>query len=305
MTDEAELLTDLLRKTSRTFALTIPLLPQPTRRQVGVGYLLFRIIDSFEDATLWAPDKRIRALDEFVQLMKRPDRGAATACAADWLREPPLEHAGYLELIQRTPRVLEWHAGLAVQAREPMRDHLLRTARGMADFVRRSDPSGSLRLETEKDLHEYCFVVAGIVGQLLTELYLIDSPQLAGVAGELRARAERFGEGLQLVNILKDAQADEEEGRIYLPLELSLDQVFALAHADLIAALEYTEILRWARADFGIVAFNALNARLALETLRILRSQGPGSKLTRVELTGLADDVMRSISAGTSLLTET
>ena len=305
MTDEAELLTDLLRKTSRTFALTIPLLPQPTRRQVGVGYLLFRIIDSFEDATRWTPDKRVRALDQFVQLMKRPDRELAIALTADWLREPPLDHAGYLELIQHTPTVLEWHASLAVQAREPMREHLLRTAYGMADFVRRSDPGGALRLETRDELREYCFVVAGIVGQLLTELYLLDSPQLSEVAGELRARALQFGEGLQLVNILKDAQSDEQEGRIYLPRELSLDDVFALAHADLVAALEYTEILRWAQADFGIVAFNALNARLALATLRVLRSQGPGSKLTRVELTGLADDVMRSISAGTSLLTET
>ena len=46
---------DLLVKTSRTFALAIPLLPEPTRREVGLAYLLFRIADTFEDATAWTP----------------------------------------------------------------------------------------------------------------------------------------------------------------------------------------------------------------------------------------------------------
>ena len=55
---------DLLQKTSRTFALTIPYLPQPTRDEVGIAYLLFRIIDTFEDAVLWAPALRLEALPE-------------------------------------------------------------------------------------------------------------------------------------------------------------------------------------------------------------------------------------------------
>ena len=87
------------------------------------------------------------------------------------------------------------------------------------------------------------------------------------MAAELRARAVRFGEGLQLVNILKDAQHDAAEGRMYLPRQLPLPEVFALARADLAVALEYTEILRAAHAELGVVAFNALNARLALATL--------------------------------------
>jgi hypothetical protein len=77
-----------------------------------------------------------------------------------------------------------------------------------------------------------------------------------------------------------------------------------LARNDLETALEYTELLRSAEADFGIVAFNALNARLALATLRVLSDQGLGSKLTRLQLTGLAVDVMRSIKAGAPLFPE-
>ena len=39
-------LDDLLEKTSRTFALAIPLLPTPAREAVGLAYLLFRVADT-------------------------------------------------------------------------------------------------------------------------------------------------------------------------------------------------------------------------------------------------------------------
>jgi farnesyl-diphosphate farnesyltransferase len=294
-------LNDLLQKTSRTFALTIPLLPEPLRREVGVAYLLFRIIDSFEDATSWPSAKRMTALSEFVSLMDRADPPRAAAAAAHWTVEPPLDHDGYRELISLAPLVLHWLEELREEARDLIQQHLARTAEGMARFVSLSDGSGALRLETPEALREYCFVVAGIVGQLLTELYLLSSPELAGVAAELRARAVHFGEGLQLVNILKDAEPDAAEGRVYLPRDLTLGQVFALAHADLTVAVEYTEILRTAQAHTGIVAFNALNARLAFATLRLLRDEGLGSKLSRVQLKGLTDDVMRSLDSGAPL----
>jgi farnesyl-diphosphate farnesyltransferase len=297
-------LQDLLQKTSRTFALTIPLLQEPTRREVGVAYLLFRVIDSFEDATLWAPETRMRALADFCPLLHDADSTRSRIAAEAWVREPPLEHAGYLELIERVPQVLEWYRALQPTAREQIGQHIERTALGMAEFVGRTNGEGVLRLATLRDLREYCFVVAGIVGQLLTELYVGGCPQIANVADELRARAPRFGEGLQLVNILKDAQPDADEGRVYLPREVALEDVFELAHADLRAALEYTEILREAQADLGVVKFNALNARLALATLRELGDRGLGSKLSRVQLSGVAADVMRSIHDGASLFPE-
>jgi farnesyl-diphosphate farnesyltransferase len=297
-------LNDLLQKTSRTFALTIPLLPETTRRDVGVAYLLFRILDSFEDATLWSAPRRIRAIEEFIRLLNDSDLAGAAEAAKHWLDEPPLEHAGYLELIALTPRVLEWHRELGAEARERIRFHLARTGAGMAEFVARTNGSGTLQLGSLAELREYCYFVAGIVGQLLTDLYVLGCPQLASVEPELHARAVRFGEGLQLVNILKDAQPDAAEGRVYLPSGVTLDDVFAIAQADLVAALEYTELLRDGNADFGVVAFNALNARLALATLGVLRDRGLGSKLTRGQLSGLAADVMHSIRSGASLVTD-
>jgi farnesyl-diphosphate farnesyltransferase len=295
-------LSDLLQKTSRTFALTIPLLPEPTRREVSVAYLMFRILDTFEDATRWPPSVRIEAIRAFVQLLADNTRERAEELTTAWLRDPPLEHGGYLELIAQTPRVLAWLDALSEPARDRIAHHITRTADGMIKFIGRTDAAGSLQLDSLQELREYCFIVAGIVGQLLTELYLLDGPQLAPLSHELHARAARFGEGLQLVNILKDVRPDAREGRSYLPRALTLDEVFQLAHADMVAALEYSELLRAGNADRGVVAFNALNARLACATLTVLREQGLGAKLSRDEVAALANEVLQTVQSGHSLM---
>jgi len=302
--DEGELQA-FLQKTSRTFALTIPMLPARLRREIGVAYLLFRVIDTFEDATAWPPARRMEALDEFVAMLEEDGAGAGPrsirAVAEAWTREPPVAHQGYIELLGATPRVLDWYRGLAPASRRELRRHVAESVRGMKRFVERTDANGVLRLQTVDDLHDYCFVVAGLVGQMLTELFVLGDPRIAARADELRARAVRFGEALQLVNILKDAGQDQVEGRLYLPEAVPLAEVFMLARADLQAAAEYCEILRAAGADRGLVAFNAVNATLAFSTLRLVRDRGPGAKLTRPQVVGIVAGVMHAIDHGAPL----
>lgn len=302
--DQPAALHALLQKTSRTFALTIPLLPEPLQTEIATAYLLFRIIDTFEDATRWDAVHRAKALSLFIQLMQSEDAHELQDMTAQWLDEPPLEHPGYLELLAATPEVIGWHRRLRPAAREQLRLHVTRSARGMIGVVERSDANGHLQLRTLQDLRDYCFVVAGIVGEMLTELFMLQSPSLKKVGPELRARAVEFGEALQLVNILKDARPDAAEGRIYLPREATLPEVFLLARADLRRAAEYTDLLRTSGADKGTVAFNAINTRLAIGTLHLLRDQGSGAKLTRLQVTGLAAQVMNAVETGAVLFPE-
>jgi farnesyl-diphosphate farnesyltransferase len=287
VTEEIE---SLLQKTSRTFALTIPCLPEPIRSEVGIAYLLFRIIDTFEDAVLWAPSLRLEALKQFVALLDRPP-AESRAVAEAWTRDPPVEHQGYRELLARTPYVLAQLERLRPEARAVLRAHVARSAEGMASFIRRIEPAGRLQLDTVDDLRAYCYAVAGIVGEMLTELFLIDCPPLQTVAADLRARAAEFGEGLQLVNILKDARPDAEEGRTFLPRLAPLAEVFALARRDLAAANAYVELLREAGAGSGLVAFNAFICKLATANLQILRDQGLGAKLTRLTVAKIAAEI--------------
>ncbi len=145
----------LLQKTSRTFAVTIPLLPEPTRQEVGIAYLLFRVVDTFEDATLWSSGQQEQALVEIGRILHSDDRPAAQALAQRCAELPPVERAEYLELLRELPYVLDSCASTRPAASAVVRSHAAHTAAGMIDFVRRSDRAGNLQLQTLQDLRDY------------------------------------------------------------------------------------------------------------------------------------------------------
>lgn len=249
----------LLEKTSRTFALAIPLLEEPLRRRVGLAYLLFRIADTLEDADLWDRDQRLVALRSFEQWLGG-GRG-------EWKHAPPpTKDAACLELLDRADAVL-------AEVPDTERGHVKRTAHGMASYVARQDERGEILLVDLADLRAYCYVVAGIVGELLTELF--------GAAPLLWEEGKLFGEGLQLVNILKDAPSDAKQGRVYLPPSTPRAEVTRLAREDLRVAERYVEELRARGAGPGTIAFCTLPRKLAVATLDALDAGRP--KLTREE----------------------
>ncbi len=278
----------LLATTSRTFALAIPLLPEPTRLQVGIAYLLFRIADTFEDAELWRREQKLDALERFSRLLRLPAPEEARRDADRWLAEPPCAHAGYLELLRQTPSVLGAFWLLDEGPRQLIGEHTRRTVEGMARFVRRATAGGAIELADLEDLRGYCYVVAGIVGEMLTELFLVGRRALAPVRSFLRERSARFGEALQLVNIIKDSLADADQGRRFLPAGSDLAEVVELARQDLQVAVRYTLGLQRAGAPRGIVAFAALPVRLAQATLDVIEQRGPGVKLGRPEVSRIA-----------------
>lgn len=287
-------LDDLLEKTSRTFALSIPVLPEPTRREVTIAYLLFRIADTFEDASHWSPDERIAALGDFEALLRGYDRPRTETLARDWVSRDVAFHAGYRELMAETPFVLEAFLALSPGAVPPIREHVIRSARGMASIVARTR-EGALTLHSIPELKDYCYLVAGIVGEMLTELFVLDRTALAPIAAFLRERAAIFGEALQLVNILKDSAGDAEEGRRYLPAEVSVSEVFALARRDLGVAGDYIRALQEAGAPRGIVEFTALPVRLAWAALERVESRGPGAKVSRPEVFLIVQKLKRAL----------
>jgi farnesyl-diphosphate farnesyltransferase len=297
MASETPSLEELLEKTSRTFALSIPVLPEPTRREVMISYLLFRIADTFEDASHWDPAKRIEALSEFRALLRDYSRPEAERLSAEWVASGISAHAGYRELMSDVPFVLESFFGLSGPAVESVRAHVERSAEGMAGYVGRTN-DGNLVLTDLEDLKTYCYFVAGIVGEMLTELFLLDRPTLSSIAGFLRGRAASFGEALQLVNILKDSAGDAAEGRTYLPPAVSRAEVFALARSDLSTAGTYIRALQEAGAPRGLIEFTALPVLLARASLDRIEKHGPGSKVSRPEVFLLTQKLKRALDRG-------
>jgi farnesyl-diphosphate farnesyltransferase len=274
---------DLLTKTSRTFALAIPLLPEPTRSATRLAYLLFRIADTFEDSERWTRATRLAALDDFGELLGSLDAARARALSDRWVSVPPTEHAGYLDLLVSVPSVLAEVARLEGEVRGIVVKHAQRTARGMGEILLGSNADGHVNVSDLPGLRAYCYLVAGIVGELLTELFVHDAPALREVQPSLVQNEVAFGEGLQLVNILKDENVDRSEGRRYLG-GIARSEVMALARADLIAARAYIGALKQGGAPGGFVGFTLLAEELAQATLTKLEREGAGAKISRPEV---------------------
>jgi phytoene/squalene synthetase len=117
----------------------------------------------------------------------------------------------------------------------------------------------------------------------------------------LKATEVRFGEGLQLVNILKDQVSDKEDGRSYLPAGVSLAEVFALAEADLLAAMEYVDALQEGKANRGILAFVTFPLLLARASLKELEKKGAGAKVSRLEVMSMLGKLNKALDEGKPL----
>ncbi len=269
----------LLEKTSRTFALAIPLLPEPTQTDVGLAYLVLRIADTLEDADNLTTEEQIASLHEFASLLENPDVSRAFKFAQEWAVRQPSANPAYQELLERTPQVIshlllrdQWVQSLILRETR-------RTVIGMCRFL----AAGDRELRSLADLRLYCYYAAGIVGELLTEIFVRRIP-LRSSRAELFSDARAFGEGLQLVNIVKDADDDDRCGRRFLPVDLDHDVVFDLARSDLRRAQQYVYELRRSHAPKGYLAFTELPLRLAWATLDRVAKHGPGSKVPRSDV---------------------
>lgn len=214
---------DMLPKVSRTFALCIRLLPADLEHPVLLAYLLCRIADTIEDAAdLPGLDKdallnHLRAcLDE-----EGPDAGPIAAR----FEEPRTDEE---ELANQADVVLREFRRLPSFERSAIRPWVQEMCSGMAGYAsqyRDGSADEPRTLDTIDDLERYCYVVAGTVGHLLTDLF--GTVRLAVTPrhyAKLKPLATSFGLGLQLTNIIKDVADDKRRGWSFVPQEL-FDQV--------------------------------------------------------------------------------
>ncbi len=288
-------LSSLLERTSRTFALTIPLLEEPIATDVGVAYLLLRVADTLEDAPRWGRDARVAALEAFSAWLRAPhDERAKGGGFARATHEAPTSDAGCTALLARAENVRASAMLRGGNVTRAMLHDVVRTSTKMADFVARQTDEGDLVLRDVEDLKAYCYAVAGIVGELLTTLFILRYPALEKERDALMTLAPAFGEGLQLVNILKDETSDACEGRSYVPPGVSRESVIELARASLAKANDYVGILARAGGPVSVRRFCELPVRLAEATL--LRLAEGSRKLTRAEVMTIFSEVTQTQS---------
>lgn len=210
---------DLLRQVSRSFYLTLRVLPGGIRPQIGLAYLLARTTDTIADTGLVSPEARLRALEALRErvlgMRSEPvDFGELARQQGSAAERALLERceASLARLEALTPRDLEL-----------VRQVLGTITSGQELDLRRfggASAGGVVALQTDQELDEYTYRVAGCVGEFWTRLcheHLFPEASLEGAFSP--TNGVRFGKGLQLTNILRDVAVDARQGRCYLPRE--------------------------------------------------------------------------------------
>jgi len=203
----------LLQQVSRSFALTIPQLPPPLRRAVTNAYLLCRIVDTIEDDESLSLDRKRFFFQEFIQVMKgqteaKPFGDALYPCLSG--RTLPEER----DLVRNTDAIIRTTLTFTEKQRAAIFRCATIMAQGMLGFQESKSPQGLKDLST---FNRYCYHVAGVVGEMLTELFCEYSPEISRDRERLLALAVSFGQGLQMTNIIKDLWEDTAHGACWMP----------------------------------------------------------------------------------------
>jgi farnesyl-diphosphate farnesyltransferase len=205
----------ILKQTSRTLYLSVNILPEPARTQMGMGYLLCRLMDTITDTPGVPAQEKL----ELIRLIRGGPQGcAAAAPKVRRLAALPAAH-GERELLQKFSKVAELYAKFSDEDREFFGDLLSGVGDGMETDVR-AFPEGRLTaLQAPAELERYCLNMGGAPGVFWARLYREAIRRAIPSASNFPSErdAEMIGSALQMTNVLKDVAADLRLGRCYLP----------------------------------------------------------------------------------------
>ncbi|WP_114689213.1 squalene/phytoene synthase family protein [Polynucleobacter necessarius] len=268
----------MLSSVSRTFAITIPLLPPDIEKVVGNTYLLCRIIDTIEDAAdLDAKTKQsLSALFLNAVLEKAPVETFVEPCLA------ALKNYGNqdeLDLISNTPTVLRILHTCSSNDQQAVSRCVSIMSEGMSYFHGKQNQAG---LQDLTEFEKYCYVVAGVVGELLTTIFSNRSRAFERALIGHENLAVAFGQALQMTNILKDSPEDRARGVSWKPANMSQAALLKIAYQKLQASLEY--ILLIPKQEQGIRRFCFLAFGLAVMTLAKIAQSAEFNNKDEVQL---------------------
>ncbi|MDP6675487.1 MAG: phytoene/squalene synthase family protein, partial [Gammaproteobacteria bacterium] len=281
----------ILPLVSRTFALTIPQLPAGLDNVVSNAYLLCRIADTIEDDPVLDAQTKSNFLAGFLSVI------AANEDSKDFstqLASRLSKHTRHTdrELVKNTTTVVRNLARFTSTQRNAVIRCVTTMCKSMPEFQDGKTLEGLPELT---DLDRYCYFVAGIVGEMLTDLFCEHCPELEKQRDEMMALSVSFGQGLQMTNILKDIWEDRDANTCWLPSNLfhdlegglsramrdrnstamsaGVEKLVGIAHAHLRAALLYTQLIP--RQEVGIRRFCLWAIGMAMLTLRRIH-KNPG-----------------------------
>ncbi len=294
MLKEAEFYQTHLDRVSRSFAFCIRQLPDPLRGWVALSYLLCRILDTVEDSPWVSKEDQKKAFHLFDRALQS---AKASTALNDWAQI-------FSRDINSHERALLIDAEVILQDLHrlppPVRDLIVELVQSMSlgmQYFADANPPGTLRLKSLSEVNQYCFFVAGLVGELLAKLLAKVDP-LFPINQVTVLRAHHFGLFLQKVNLLKDQVTDENVGRHLLP---SRAEVEKSAETNASEAFEFLLQLPMEHIEFR--RFCAWSLFLGLESVSAARQSLGARKVLKVsrdkttEIIGAVEDALTNEAA--------
>jgi farnesyl-diphosphate farnesyltransferase len=289
--DRNDLRGPVLRAVSRSFYLSLRILPKGLRDPLSLAYLLARATDTIADTPEPPAELRVEALRDLATAIQGAAPGETAARLRDSFSPLQSDEAERM-LIQRLPALLEWLDDLEPGDRAEVHDVLGKITRGQRLDLERFGSRGAIRaLSSAAELDEYTYLVAGCVGEFWTRICFAHVKNFSErPEAEMRELGVQYGKGLQLINILRDAGADLRNGRCYLPgdelqfagvrleeiprnaggVEPILEKWREKAERGVEAGIDYACAIRNRRIRFA----TALPALIGARTLALLRDAG-------------------------------
>ena len=230
---------EMLRKVSRTFALSIEQLPFILRESITLSYLLLRVSDCLEDHDSIPNEQKPELLHLWAKVLEGSERverlyeSISYLDAGEDAEVQAAKNAGqYLNLLKPLPDEIQ----------QIIKKRVYQTSMGMA----RWQEHGPF-VEDEAAMDDYMHQVAGRVGYLLTEIFSWYSPIIHKRKKQLMPLSREYGLALQTVNIIRGMRKDYERGWVFVPQTfyqkygLTRDSLFAPENLD--KAMDVVNIL--------------------------------------------------------------
>jgi len=310
---------ELLKPVSRSFYLSIRLLPRALREPVALAYLLARTSDTIADSNAMSAEKRIELLDRFARAIAGKDQSIGKALKDLLLSKQDGSQSlsrsrgtktlqdlssgiteGEKALLESAEKILRALKNLSPEDQRDVRELLAIITRGQRQDLTRWS-GGLAALANAQELLDYTYLVAGCVGEFWTRICFRKVQSFtARREADMLELGTNYGRGLQLVNILRDAGSDLRAGRCYFPenelraADLSAADLLdapaaflpiysrwiAEARSGLDAGLEYAIAINPARVRVATV----LPAMIGVRTLSLLEESGLEALRTRVKV---------------------
>ena len=292
MSTRSHLEITILRPVSRSFYLSIRFLPAQLREPIALAYLLARTTDTVADTSKVSRSVRVETLKMLSDgIQGKASREVVVDLIGSFV--PLQENQSERQLLESLPDCLAWLERIERADRTDARVVLEKITHGqMLDLQRFDNPQEIRALTTADDLDEYTYLVAGCVGEFWTRLCFRHVRNFARLSeDEMLALGKRYGMGLQLINVLRDAGSDLRAGRCYFS-EYELAAAHLTASQILSEPEQFQPIYRtWldraktglecgmiysrAIANRRVRAATVLPALIGVRTLSLLNAAGP------------------------------